>query len=208
MQPRTRPLKLTSTLTAFSAPAFALALGMAACGSDDDTAASMTPETPAANVTCPTRGALGTPAVPASIVPPSGGQPYLRVYAEGSQIYTCEASASGAPAWTFKAPEAKLYDDRCVLVGSHFAGPTWKIERDGSAVVGKKTAEMAGEAPGSIPWLLLAASTSTGSGMLTGTQYINRVDTVGGVAPASGCDAATLGQELKVPYTATYLYYR
>jgi hypothetical protein len=178
--------------------------GLTACAHEDE-ATPITPDVPAAGVTCPARGPLAAPG--ATLAPPDGAQPFLRVYAEGTQIYTCQATVGGAPAWTFKAPEAKLYDDRCVLVGTHFAGPTWQLDRDGSAVVAKKMSESPGTA-GAIPWLLLATTTTSGTGKLTDVHYINRIDTAGGTAPTAGCDATTLGQELKVPYTATYLYYR
>ena len=37
---------------------------------------------------------------------------------------------------------------------------------------------------------------------------VQRVDTHGGGAPATGCAAASVGREMKVPYTATYVFYR
>jgi hypothetical protein len=36
---------------------------------------------------------------------------------------------------------------------------------------------------------------------------IQRVNTVGGSAPANGCDAATVGQEARVHYTADYRFF-
>jgi hypothetical protein len=193
---------------------FTLSISGLACGSNDDApvaaeTAPMTPvASPAVGVSCPTRGALVPPSMPSSVAPPAGAQLFLRVYAEGTQIYTCQAGTTGAYAWTFKAPEAKLYDDRCVLVGSHFAGPSWKIEKDGSTVVGKKTGEAPSPTAGSIPWLLLSTNTISGSGTLTPVTYVNRLDTAGGVAPADGCDAGAAGKEIAVPYTATYLFYK
>jgi hypothetical protein len=64
---------------------------------------------------------------------------------------------------------------------------------------------------GAIPWLLLRA-TSTSAGpdgdKLTHTTHIQRVNTTGGVAPATGCDAGHLGEARNVPYTADYYFYR
>jgi hypothetical protein len=201
MSPQLRSLIASSFIT------FAAA-GLAACDSKDGETAART-ETPAAGVSCPTRGPLTTPDMPAAVAPPAGSQLFLRVYAEGTQKYACQMpAAGGAPAWTFVAPEAKLYDDHCVPVGSHFAGPTWKIAQDGSAVVGKKSAEAPSPTSGSIPWLLLATNMTTGTGAFNAVTYVNRIDTVGGVAPADGCDAASLGKEITIPYTATYLFYR
>jgi hypothetical protein len=192
--------------------------GLAACGgaSDGSAPAPTDPatvgvsgpnEAPAAGVNCPTRGTLESPTMPQAVAPPAGSQLFLRVYAEGTQKYACQAGANGA-AWTFVAPEAKLYDDRCVLVGSHFAGPTWKFDKDGSAVVGKKAGEAPSPTAGSIPWLLLATNMTTGTGTAAAVTYVNRIDTVAGAAPSEGCDSAGLGKEIAVPYTATYLFYR
>ena len=209
---------MTSQLRLLIASTFISTAGLAACGGTDAAemttidpapADPMTPaEAPAAGVSCPTRGPLVSPSMPQNVAPPAGALLFLRVYAEGTQKYTCQAGASGAAAWTFVAPEAKLYDDRCVLVGSHFGGPTWKFDKDGSAVVGKKTAEAPAPTSGAIPWLLLATNTTMGTGTFAAVTYVNRIDTVAGVAPAEGCDSASLGKEIAVPYTATYLFYR
>lgn len=38
--------------------------------------------------------------------------------------------------------------------------------------------------------------------------YIQRLDTQGGLAPATGCDAAHEGATARIGYTATYYFYR
>ena len=43
----------------------------------------------------------------------------LEVVADGVQIYTCEAKDGGF-AWSFKAPEANLFDKQGRQVGTHF----------------------------------------------------------------------------------------
>ena len=35
---------------------------------------------------------------------------------------------------------------------------------------------------------------------MTSVQFIQRVDTTGGVAPVEGCDEAGAGQEVAIPY--------
>jgi hypothetical protein len=61
---------------------------------------------------------------------------------------------------------------------------------------------------GAIPWLLLTTTSQGGAGVLAAVTSIQRVQTVGGTAPASGCAApADLGKEARVPYTAQYLYF-
>jgi Protein of unknown function (DUF3455) len=52
-----------------------------------------------------------------------------------------------------------------------------------------------------IPWLLLQSTTNAGRGLFANVQYIQRLDTAGGVAPAGAC---TTGQSVRVPYKATY----
>lgn len=63
----------------------------------------------------------------------------------------------------------------------------------------------------SIPWLLLTATPapdSASSGTFHGVTYVRRADTQGGVAPAvSGCDAAHIGLQARVPYSATYYFF-
>lgn len=54
---------------------------------------------------------LEAPTVPAEIALPEGNHLYMEVLADGVQIYTCQAKDDGTGyEWTFKAPEATLYD--------------------------------------------------------------------------------------------------
>ena len=57
-----------------------------------------------------------------------------------------------------------------------------------------------------IPWLLLQAVSNEGDGKFSDVTYIQRVNTVGGTAPATAGDAMHL--EARVPYTAEYFFYR
>ena len=133
----------------------------------------------------------------------------VRAQASGVQIYTCKAnpSVSSAPptyAWVFKAPEADLSGSDGGKIGRHYAGPTWEAA-DGSKVVGTLLASAA--APGNIPWLLLASKSTTGKGIFSKVTYVERVFTAGGVAPNSDADAAHVRTQVRVPYTATYIFY-
>jgi len=123
----------------------------------------------------------------------------------GVQVYTCEKSPSGF-GWRFDAPEAMLLDAAGAKFGKHFAGPTWQA-RDGSTVVGEVVASNPAPQPGSIPWLLLRAKSHSGSGTFASVGYIARVQTEGGLAPASGCDATHTGAERRVPYGASYVFF-
>jgi hypothetical protein len=156
--------------------------------------------------------AQGTPIavveVPENLVPPPTAVLLFELGASGVQIYACEADPNDSTSyvWTFKAPEADLFNSRGEVVGTHFAGPTWQGS-DGSAVVGAVLERADAPAPGAIPWLLLEAQDHAGSGAFSTTTHIQRLDTVGGVAPAEGCDESHEGEEVRVPYEATYAFY-
>lgn len=133
----------------------------------------------------------------------------VSVTGRGVQIYRYSDASPSMPAWVFSAPEAILYlgDQR---VGSHGAGPAWHW-KDGSGLTGKMKVSQPSPAPDAIPWLLVDTSPAAGSrpgGMLGEATYVRRSDTHGGVAPKTGCDAHHVGTEVRVPYTATYTFYK
>ena len=133
--------------------------------------------------------------------PPPDAKPGGIYSAHGFQVYACVADAAGVH-WVFKAPEADLVDDHGATFARHYAGPTWEA-KDGSKVVGKVLASVPAPDAGAIPWLFLSA-TSTGSGVLAGVRFVQRINTAGGVAPAGECH----GGEVRVPYTAQYAFFR
>ena len=141
----------------------------------------------------------------AHTAPPAPAHLVQEVYATGVQIYKCESGEQG-PAWIFKSPEAELANAQGQIVGTHFAGPSWK-NNDGSLVGGEVVAKENAPKAGDIPWLLLKAKSHEGSGAWSGVAYVQRTATSGGVAPKDGCEAARAGQELRVPYKATYQFY-
>jgi hypothetical protein len=144
--------------------------------------------------------------VPASLAPPADQELAFVTSASGVQEYTCNGTA-----WVFVAPDAQLYSDHAChgdAVGHHYAGPTWEWYDDGSTVVAAKTAGATVD-PASIPWLLLqAVSHGPDDGRMSDVTYIQRLETSGGNAPASGCDADHAGASANVPYTARYFFYR
>src|SRR5579863_6690988 len=143
--------------------------------------------------------------VPPQLQPRAGEQLLLQVHAKGDQIYTCKGDAAQF-AWTLKAPDARLFDKGGKVFGKHFAGPSWEAA-DGSRVTGKAVANVPSPDTDSIPWLLVNIISHDGSGVLSHATTIQRINTKGGKAPASGCDAAHANQELHVPYTADYFFY-
>jgi hypothetical protein len=140
-----------------------------------------------------------------AVAPPQGTTLLLEVIADGVQIYACEAKDDGFE-WTFKGPEASLFDEQGRQLGTHFGGPTWKLD-DGSVVVGEVVAKADAPEPGAIPWLLLRANSHEGSGQLSTVAFIRRAKTKGGAAPAAGCDASHLSEQARMRYSAEYQFF-
>jgi Protein of unknown function (DUF3455) len=132
-----------------------------------------------------------------SIEVPPQARLILEAKGDGAQVYTCTVSH-----WVLKAPDAKLLDAQGQVIGTHYAGPTWRLN-DGSEVKGKMIASQPSPDGKSIPWLLVGAVPGSGSGKFASVAYIRRTETSGGAAPK---DACTTG-ELPVPYTARYSFY-
>ena len=120
---------------------------------------------------------IGTGAVPVNadqtaVAPPQGSAPLLEVVADGVQIYTCEAKGSLFQ-WMFTAPEANLFDKQGRQIGTHFAGPTWKMA-DGSAIVGEVVAKADAPEKDAIQLLLLRAKAHEGHGILADADVLGR----------------------------------
>jgi hypothetical protein len=149
-------------------------------------------------------GPAPTGTVPPALDPGRAVRALATVSATGVQIYECRpGTGTAAPAWTFVAPEAALYDARGRSIGTHGAGPYWQ-GLDGSRVVGSVRAWADAPVPGAIPWLLLATHSTGAAGVLSPVTYIQRLHTEGGVAPVGGCDAGSIGRQTRVGYRADY----
>lgn len=145
------------------------------------------------------------PNVPASLQVPVGSEVQFHATGVGVQIYvwTVNPTNTALSSWVFKAPHAVLFHREECVAGIHFAGPTWEAN-DGSKVVGARVAGTTVDS-NAIPWLLLQAASTAGVGILADTTYIQRVNTVGGLAPSSPGNNA--GEEVLVPYIADYYFY-
>ena len=170
--------------------------------------------------------AAGEPAVtpvPANLEVPSGNVAFHVAHALGTQNYLCLPRTSGTGlGWTFIGPQATLFDAELEQVMTHYlsinpadnvARATWQDSRDTSAVWAAAIASSIDPAyvtPGAIPWLLLqvkgAAAGPDGGDRMTKTTYIQRVNTVGGSAPAGDCPS--VGAREFVPYATDYVFYR
>jgi hypothetical protein len=131
---------------------------------------------------------------------PTDSKLAFHVYASGVQIYRWNGTS-----WSFIAPDAQLFADAGGQgqVGTHYAGPTWESVNGGKvygAVLQRCTPDAS-----AVPWLLLAA-VSEGAGIFERVTFIQRINTVGGIAPAT--PGSVIGEEARVAYTTEYLFYR
>ena len=165
------------------------------------------------------------PRVPAGLEVDAGSKAFLVGHAVGTQNYICLPSGS-AFAWTLFTPQATLFDDKGKQITTHFLSPNpfengtlrpaWQHSRDTSSVwvrLSASSSDPAYVASGSIAWFLLevvgSGSGARGGDALTATTWIQRLNTYGGVAPATGCSVSTdVGKREFVPYSADYLFYR
>lgn len=136
-----------------------------------------------------------------SLAVPAGHKLSTRLYATGDQIYSWTGTT-----WAFVAPSAVLFPNANANghVGTHYAGPTWE-SNSGSKVVGVVAKRCTPDAA-SIAWLQLRAASSGGPGIFDSTTFIQRINTVGGVAPFQA--GSFTGEIARVPYTTEYLFYR
>jgi hypothetical protein len=145
-----------------------------------------------------------------SIDVPAGARLVLEARGEGVQIYGCsevQGDAQGGFKWVPKGLDAKLLDDSGRQMGTHFAGPTWKLA-DGSQVVGELMASKPSPDSDSVALLLLRAKAGTSTGQLAEVAFIRRTETHGGVPNAPECGAQEdVGKSARIPYSATYTFY-
>ncbi|CAN1212105.1 DUF3455 domain-containing protein [Tumidithrix helvetica PCC 7403] len=146
------------------------------------------------------------PIVPEKLQVSPGEELLFKASAQGAQIYTCKANDKNKFAWTFKAPEAYLFDDRGMKIIHHYGGPSWEY-LDKSKVKAKVKAKVGAPDPTAIPWLLLEVTSHEGRGMMSNVTSIQRLNTSGGLAPTTTCNASNAGKEIGVGYEADYYFY-
>ena len=174
------------------------------------------------------------PPLPPGLAPvPAGNKLFLGTHAVGTQNYVCKPSGAGV-AYVLFTPEATLFGEDGGQVITHFNSPnpfepntdpkvvapegtiraTWqyldtskvwaKVHQPNGAVTVDRKA---------IAWLLLDGVGSqngpTGGDKLTGTTFVQRLNTTGGLPPSTGCSSLTdVGNTAFVPYTADYFFYK
>ncbi len=147
--------------------------------------------------------------LPAAVQVPAGHAVVLETVGTGSITYECRAKAAAADQfeWAFVGPDAKLASRSGQALGSYFGPPATWLSLDGSKVTGAQLAVAPGPA-GAIPLQLVKANPAVGAGAMQGITYIQRVATMGGVAPASACNAAFVRSKEVVKYQADYIFWR
>jgi hypothetical protein len=172
--------------------------------------------------------------VPANLQVPAGHTAFLKGSAVGTQNYICSpASTPTGVAWKLFGPQATLFftfkwfnGEIRQQIMTHYlspnpdeggtARPTWQSSIDTSAVWAKMkdfSDDPNFVAPGAISWLLLEIvgdqTGPTGGASLTPTKFIHRLNTAGGLAPATGCStSADRANTAIVPYTTDYYFYK
>jgi hypothetical protein len=151
---------------------------------------------------------IAPPQVPENLKAPAGEAVLLKALGKGKQIYTCQSSAQDKTKfeWVLEKPQADLFDGKGKKIGKHYEGPTWEAN-DGGKVTGEVQQRAQAPRAGAIPWLLLKAKTAEGPGVFGRVTYIQRINTMGGAAPAEGCGPAQAGKEIAVDYQADYYFY-
>ncbi|KHD74716.1 hypothetical protein MB27_27195 [Actinoplanes utahensis] len=174
--------------------------GVSFAGTDSGTA---TAEQPAAQ---PESFRGVDPRVPPELAPPAGNVLHAVLKAKGVQVYGCRDGA-----WALLEPAASLTGVTVRPVrkvsASHYRGPSWQSDQDGSLLEGDPNpttiVRVPSERPDSIPQLRITAKTTRGDGLFGKVTYIQRIDTVGGVASGSCTGSGTKA----VPYRAVYRFY-
>jgi hypothetical protein len=166
------------------------------------------------------------PPVPPGLEVEAPNQAFLLGRGVGTQNYVCQPSSSlGRVAWTLFTPQATLFTDQGDQLTTHFFSPnpdekgivvraTWQDSKDTSTVWARAIATAADPTgSGAIPWVLLktagVAVGPTGGNTLSQTTFVQRLNTVGGSAPETGCDIPPdVGRKAFIPYTADYFFYK
>lgn len=147
--------------------------------------------------------------LPAPVQVPAGNKVAMETVGVGEITYQCSAKKdmAGQYEWVFIGPDAKLNDRSGRQVGKYYGPPaTWE-SMDGSKLTATQVA-VAPNGAANIPYQLVKGNPAMGSGAMSGVTYIQRVDTRGGIAPATACGAGNMGAKQMVKYQADYIFYK
>jgi Protein of unknown function (DUF3455) len=173
-------------------------------------AAGATPELSATNTAAQSAGVTPNAKLPAAIQVDAAHHVVATLRGVGKQVYDCSA----AGVWTFREPVAGLFTSRGVPAAIHGKGPFWASfdgsHVDGSGAVSPPASPPYTDLTKNVPWLRLAGAQPTQppgvrtTGVFSNVDFIQRIDTVGGVAPIGNCTAPSTKA---VDYTANYVFW-
>jgi len=149
-------------------------------------------------------------ALPDAVKVPAGHKVAMETVGVGEITYECRAKKdmAGQFEWVFVGPDAKLMDRSGKQVGRYYGPPaTWE-SMDGSKFTGAQVAVAPAPGTGNIPLQLVKANPATGMGAMQGVTFVQRVATMGGVAPAMPCMAGNVGAKQIVKYQSDYILYK
>ncbi len=179
------------------------------------------------------------PSVPTNLhLDPALFVPFFQGHGVGTQNYFCKPTGPATVGFVLFTPQATLFNENGKQLITHFFSPnpfeanvdptvignrqirvTWQDSRDSSSVWAKldQSATFATDpafvAPDAVAWLLLEVKGTlngpTGGDTLTPTKFIQRVHTVKGLAPSTGCTSpGDIGNQAFVPYEADYIFFK
>jgi hypothetical protein len=140
---------------------------------------------------------------------PDGNTRIITYYAKGVQKYKAQPKAGSSPVvyeWVFVAPKADLWDAANKKIGTHGTGPYWALS-PADSIFAQQFSPVRSATPdtNSISWLQLMPKTGkTPTGIFSHVNYIQRIATTGGKAPAVAPVSAT--DTADVFYTAVYRF--
>ena len=133
--------------------------------------------------------------MPANLIP-SGEREVDRVATRGVRSDQCRAKQGdpSSASWAYTGAEADLIDAQGKAVGRHAFPPSvWELS-DGSKIAGGQVkARVDAPVPNADPWILVSTRSAGGDGRLSKVTSLQRINTVGGVAPSMKCDTGSVG---------------
>lgn len=139
------------------------------------------------------------------LAPSSDSSAAFVLTGKGVQQFQCTADANGRY-WKFITPEAQLTDGKGRTLARQGSEGNF-FAKDGSILVAKIEKYSEKTTAGNLRDLVYTTSSRGKKGILTGITHVKRSQGKGGV-PLIRCSASQLGSTLKVPFTATYTFYR
>lgn len=129
----------------------------------------------------------------------------MTLQGSGVNLFQCATDEKG-PYWRFVAPQLELKNRKNITQVSQGAEFTF-IAQDGSKLRAKIIQSMPSKKTPNVYDVLFETGSYGRTGLLTGIEYVKRTNSTDGI-PLTACSPAQLGQTLKVPFKATFTFYR